>query len=231
MQTKKITKCFRFVNENLTSHQDGVTKWEVGKWNKITGKLVPCESGLHASLTPLESLNNVYGDRWFMTEARGEIVKKENKFCANEMRIVREIPIEVIKRFALFCAKDCLINYEKEYPNDKRVSDCIKATEDYLDGKITLDELSAARSAAWSAWSAWSAESAARSARSAAWSAAWSAESAARSARSAESAAWSARSAAWSAAWSAESAARSARSAAEKRQNKELNRLIKEYAK
>lgn len=203
--------CYRFVKEDMTSNKDGVTKWKIGKWNKVEGKLKCCSNGLHASLTPRESLNNIYGDRWFIAEYRGNISKEDDKFCANEMRLIKEIPIIVIKRFALFCAKQCLKNYEKQYPDDKRVSECIRITELYLDGKATLKELSAAESAAWS------------TARSAAWSAAWFARYAAESA--ALSAARSARYAAESAAWSA------AESAALSAQNKELLRLIKEYAK
>jgi hypothetical protein len=241
----KTIKCFRWVKDDLTS-KNGTMTWETGKWNKVNGELKMCENGLHAYTDAFESINNVFGNRWFVSEARGKILKEKNStnICSDEMRLNKEIPSIVWKRFALFCAKDCLKNYEKEYPNDKRVSDCIKATEDFLDGKITKGELIKARSAAWSAESA--AESVAELvARSAAWSAAWSAESAAESARSAESA-WSA---AWSAARSAESAARSARSAAEsarsaawsawsaaesvakKRQKQELLRLIKEYVK
>lgn len=224
---KKITS-YRWLKDNMTS-ENGVMSWELGKWNKVDGKLEICSNGLHAYTCPLESINNIFGNRWFIAEAKGEIIKEENKICCSEMRVIKEIPDIVFKKFALFCAKDALKYYKKEYPNDKRVSDCIKAVEDYLDGKISLAELNAAWSAAWSAArSAWSAaRSATRSARSAAESAA---ESAARSARSA---AWSAESAAWSAAWSAESAesaAWSARSAAEKRQIKELKSLIKEYA-
>ena len=169
--------CYRFVKENMNSDKDNKTKWVLKKWNKQSDKLICCKNGLHASLTPLDSLNNIYGDRWFIAEYKGKISKQENKFCASEMRLIKEIPIEVIKRFALFCAKDCLKNYIKKYPDDKRVSNCIQATEDYLDGKITLKELSAAESAAgsaaWSAaWSAWSAWSAAGSAAWSAWSAA-----------------------------------------------------------
>jgi len=211
---QKITKCFRFVNKDMTSNRDRKTKWEIGKWNKQEGDLECCKNGLHASLTPLESLNNIYGDRWFIAEARGKIVKEDNKFCASEMRLINEIPVIVIKRFALFCEKQCLKNYEKEYPNDSRVSECIRITELYLDGEVTIDELSAAKSAAWLA-----AESAAKSA---AWLAAESA------AWLAKSAAWSAESAAWLAAKSAESAAWSAVKSA---QNKELMRLIKEHIK
>ena len=218
--------CYRFVNENMTSNYDGETEWKLGEWKKVEGKLKCCSNGLHASLTPLQSLNNVYGSRWFIAEYRGKIVKEDNKFCASEMKLIKEIPIIVVKRFALFCAKDCLKYYEKEYPNDNRIAECIKTTEDYLDGKATIDEQSvaesAAQSAAESSESAWSAVWSARSVRSA--------ESAV-SAESASSAAWSAVwSAAWTAVWSARSV-RSVRSAAKKRQEKELKRLIKEHAK
>jgi hypothetical protein len=91
-------------------------------------------------------------------------------------------------------------NYEKMYPDDKRVRNAIEAKKKFIDELITSEELSAAESAAKSA-----AESAAKSA-------AWSARSAAKSAAesAAKSAAWSAESAAWSAAWSARSAAKSA---------------------
>ena len=202
----KTIKCYRFVTNGLKSDYDKNTGWEIGKWNKIDVESICYKSGFHASLTPLQSLNNVFGNRWFIAEARGKIDKNNDKFCSTEMRIVKEIPIEVIKRFALFCAKDCLKNYEKEYPDDKRVSDCIRITELYLDGKATLEEFRAAKSAAVSA----------------AWSAAWSA---------AVSAAWSAECAAWSAARSAAWSAECARMGAEKRQEKELKRLIKEYCK
>ena len=99
-------------------------------------------------------------------------------------------------------------NYNKAYPDDTRISDCIETTKRYLEGNCTLQVLeAAARSAARSATESttWSA---ARSAAESTESAAWSARSAARSA--AESAAWStesAMSAAESAAESAESAA------------------------
>jgi hypothetical protein len=218
----KTIKCYRWVKEDMTS-ENGKMSWKLKKWNKVDGELKLCANGLHAYTCPLESIKNRFGDKWFIAEAKGKSINDETKICCSEMRLVKEIPDMVFKRFALFCAKDCLKNYETEYPKDKRVSDCIKATEDYLDGKIKIDELNAAESAAESAWSA-------------TWSAAESAaESAARSARSA---AWSAAESAWSAAWSAaesaaESAARSARSAAwsaaEERQKKELLRLIEEY--
>jgi hypothetical protein len=220
---------YKFIGKNMKS-RNGNHTWEIGKWYKEKDIKI-CKKGFHACKRPIDALEYVYGDKFFIVEYKGKIITEGNKFVSQEMRLIKEIPIIVLKRFALFCAKYCLKNYEKEYPNDKRVSDCIKATEEYLDGKISLDELSAARSAAWSA--AWSAtRSAARfAARSAAESAESAAESAARSAATsaAESAAESAESAARFAAWSAaRSAARlAARLAARSAQNKELLRLIK----
>jgi hypothetical protein len=127
-------------------------------------------------------------------------------------------------RMSIDFALECLANFEKAYPDDTRPRSAIEAAGLFLDGKITLQELETARSAAESA--VWSVESAARSAaRSAVW---WSAWFAARSA--AESAVWSvesaarfaARSAAESAVWSVESAARSAVWSAAQERNAEI---------
>jgi len=147
-------------------------------------------------------------------------------------------------RFAIFCADQCLSNFEKVYSDDERPREAVIAAKAWLLNPSDDVAESAAESAAWSARSAaesaaWSAaESAAESARSAAWSArsaaesaAWSAAWSARSA--AESAAWRARSAAWSAARSAAwSAARSATwSAAWSAANKQLEHMLSKAAK
>jgi hypothetical protein len=103
-------------------------------------------------------------------------------------------------RMSIDFALECLANFEKAYPDDTRPRSAIEAAGLFLDGKITLQELETAWSAAESA--VWSVESAAWSAAE---SAVWSVESAV------ESAVWSAVwSAAESAVWSAWFAARSA---------------------
>ena len=140
-------KCYRFVKDDLTSEK-GEMSWKIGEWNKVNGKIVCCSNGLHAGLTPRDSLRNVYGQRWFVSEARGEIVNQNNKFASREMRLVQEIPKIVLQKFALWCATDSLKFYESKSPNDTRVSDCLKATEDFLDGKIKMDDLNKKRQAA-----------------------------------------------------------------------------------
>ncbi len=129
----------------------------------------------------------------------------------------RVAPLKTLQQWSVECAEYVLENFEKKFPNDNRVRDCIEVTKKVINGEL---EESVARSAAESA--VWSAASAAQSAAESAWSVARSAaESAVWSAVwSAASAAQSAAESAWSAAWSAaesavQSAAESAWSAAE----------------
>ena len=60
----------------------------------------------------------------------------------------------------------------KKYSQDKRPELAIKAARDFAEGRITRDELAAARDAAWAAWAAaWAARAAAWAAGAAAWAA------------------------------------------------------------
>ena len=52
---------------------------------------------------------------------------------------------------SILCAESVLHIYEKEYPNDSRVRDCIEATKKYIKGECHLDELIKKKSAAYAA--------------------------------------------------------------------------------
>ena len=136
--------CYRFVQEDLTS-ANGEMSWRVGEWNAVEGTILCCSSGLHASLTPRDSLRHVYGQRWFTAQARGEISRQGDKFAASEMRLVEEIPAAALRRFAVWCAKDGLDRLERRDPLDGRIGRCIQATEGYLDGELPEKELLEAR--------------------------------------------------------------------------------------
>ena len=173
---------YRFVTDDLKS-KNGEVQWEIGKWQKHDGELKLCKSGFHASKEPLYSLNYVFGSRWFICEARGKILEDDDKFCAEEMRLLREIPDlkRLMVRFAVDCAKRCLPRFEKVFPEDERPREAIEAAEVWFKNPTEENRRaaeSAAESAAWSA-AGLAAESAARSA-------AWSAGAAAGSAGLAE---------------------------------------------
>ena len=99
-----------------------------------------------------------------------------------------------LRLFACECAEEVLLIYEREYPKDSRPRKAIETARRYANGEATLEELDAAKDAAWAA------------ARDAARAAAW--DAARDAARAAEAAAWdAARAAAWDAARDAARAA------------------------
>ena len=113
-------KCYRFVKDDLSS-ENGQMTWEIGEWNKVSGKITCCSNGLHASLTPRDSMRNVYGQRWFISEARGEIDKLDSKFAAREMRIIQEIPTEVLQNSPSGALKIVLNTMKKD---SQKTSEC-----------------------------------------------------------------------------------------------------------
>ena len=161
---------FKFVHSDLKS-DSGDCQWEIGEWKEHTEKLELCKSGFHASKNAGDAFleYSSLGERFFLVEYDGKILKGEDKFVAQKMRLIKEINVNISRELAIFCAEYSLKNYEVEYPNDKRPREAIDAAKNYLKNpsKENLDKLNAAESAAESA--AWSA------ARSAAWSAAGSA--------------------------------------------------------
>jgi hypothetical protein len=160
----KTIKGFRFVKKNMAS-ESGNAKWKVGEWKKHEGEVELCEAGFHMCESPLDSLDNIYGERWFTAEARGKVKKGKDKLVASEMRLMQEIPSEkVCVEFAIACARRALPRFEKKYPNDSRPREAIESAEAWLKSptesnrkKARSAAESAARSAAWSAGSAWSA--------------------------------------------------------------------------
>ena len=206
---------YKFVRENLKS-EHGDIQWAPGEWQKCEGELSLCKNGLHASQKPVDSLNYIFGTRWFKCEAKGgRILKGSDKFCAPEMRLLQEIPKKVLIQFAIDCARKVLPVFEREYPNDKRPRKAIEAAEIYL--KYPSE---AAREAAWAAneaaWAAFLAAWAACATR-----AAW----AASAAREATRAACATRGAT-SAARAASAAREAANEAMKKWQNRHLLNLI-----
>ncbi len=67
------------------------------------------------------------------------------------LRATTECSKEVAQEIALWCADKSLPIFEKEFPNDNRVRECIEATRKYLAGEIELSDLTAARNAAYRA--------------------------------------------------------------------------------
>jgi len=168
--------CYRFVTEDLRS-ENGDEQWSIGEWKKVDGELELCRVGLHACRTPYQSINYVYGTRWFKAEARGNILEYFDKFCASEMRLIKEIPITVIHQWMVDCAYRVLPIYEQQHPEDNRPRKALEAKQAWIDNPC--EETARAAKAAWdavktaddAAWAAWAAVKTADDAAWAAWAA------------------------------------------------------------
>ena len=209
---------YKFVTANMKSREGNIT-WKLGEWQKHEGNIVPCESGFHACQEPRDAFENyIYGDRFFIVEARGKIKKENDKFVASEMRLISEVDLKRVSvEWAIYCASLVLSIYEKEYPTDNRPRKAIEAAEKWLENPNEKNRIAAKAAAA---------------AAKAADAAAWAADTAAGAAWAGDAAAWAAAEGAAATAWAAEAAAAKAADAAwaaEKKQNTQLKKIIKKW--
>ena len=147
-------QAWHFVGDTL---RDGSPVPPDGKWLAHSGKLVLCESGLHASPDPFDALQYAPGPILCLVELGGKIVKDADKYVASRRKILRRMDAtELLRYFARMQALSVIHLWD---PPD--------VVLDYL---MTGDESiwDAARDAAWDARDA-----ARAAARDAAWAAAW----------------------------------------------------------
>jgi hypothetical protein len=140
---------YKWLKDDMRSANGCEPPWEIGVWKKTEEPLVMCSVGYHASENPVHSLKYKCGNRLFIVEADGTLIKDEDKFVASEMRIVQELPAkEIIIQFALACAKNCLFRFEGLYPDDPRPRQAIEAVEKYIAGIIEPEVVAYAADAA-----------------------------------------------------------------------------------
>jgi hypothetical protein len=67
--------------------------------------------------------------------------------------LVRKCDLTLTQKrlLAVHCAKQVLPIYEKRYPKDKRIHECVEATEQFIKGEIDIDTLRKKRAAAYAA--------------------------------------------------------------------------------
>jgi hypothetical protein len=120
-----------------------------GRWLPKVANLELCISGYHGCKDGdiLEYLR----DNIYEIETRGKVLDGDDKFTAQQIRLVRKCEgwNEVTARlFACNCAAHVLHIFEKKYPEDKRPRECIEMARKFARGKATREELASARDAA-----------------------------------------------------------------------------------
>jgi len=181
------------------------TAWpvDVGKWTQRTAPVL-CISGWHGveERHVLNHLPSQLGAELWEIEIKGKRVDGEDKFAAEQMRLVHHLGSTTAKNLRLFSsdvAEDVIDLFEVKYPDDNRPRNAIEVARRFANGEVSTEEMAAARAAAWGA--AGDAGAAAGYAGAAAGYARDAARDAARGA--ARVGAGYARDAAWAAAWGA----------------------------
>jgi hypothetical protein len=187
---------------------------EIGKTYRAVGALEMCRNGMHASQRILDALEYAPGSICCRVVVGGQILVASDKMVAETRTVLGMVDAtQILHEFACLCAEDVLKRIVS--PVDPRSLAAIKAKRDWLEGKISSDELCAARAAAWDAASDAAKDTACDAACDAVRDAAWDAAKAAAWA-AARAAAWDAvrdaacdavRDAAWDAAMAAARAA------------------------
>jgi len=156
-------KAWHFTSDTL---RDGRPVPADGVVLRHTGKMVLCQSGLHASPTPFEALQYAPGPHLFLVECGGKIIcgtgeQKDKLICSERTIIARMDSTPLLREFARMQALSVVHLWEPQ-----------QVVLDYL---MTGDE--DIRASAWAA--AWAAPAASAWAGASAWAAARAAAAAA----------------------------------------------------
>ena len=149
-------------------HGDG-REVKVGETLTVTGKIVACERGLHASLRAIDALEYAPGATICRVRLSGTIVGHSgDKLAASERTVLwMADATRTLHEFAVWVARQALLGERKRGREpDKRSWEALRVKALWIRGKATDAELAAARDAAWAA------RDAAWAARDAAWAAA-----------------------------------------------------------
>lgn len=115
--------------------------------------LNPCEEGIENFETQYPNFEGTIVD----------ILKLDNvPFDDKVWLATKVVDLKTLQLWSVECAESVLHIYEKEFPNDKRVRECLEVTRKVINGELPVED---AENVDWSA-----AESAAESALSAAMS-------------------------------------------------------------
>ena len=140
---KKIYR-YKFLREGMKS-ENGDHVWEVGRKYTFKDSLELCKSGFHASKGIYQAFSYVQGEILVKVECSGKHLSDDTKEVWSEMKVTRCWKWQKIDSvlFSIYAARLVLDNYEKEYPNDKRVRQAIEAAENYAKNPIEENMLAA----------------------------------------------------------------------------------------
>ena len=106
-----------------------------------------CESGMHASIRPIDALKYAPGPIICRVEVSGDVIRGDDKLVGRHRKVLAMADAtRTLHEFAVAQARSAL---ELTGEKDERCFAALEAKILWLDGKITDDDLARARAAAW----------------------------------------------------------------------------------
>ncbi len=167
---------WHFLREDRRLQFEPYTLVEPGQTLHISGPLMMCMCGLHASKRALDALRYAPGPIACRVQLSGDMLEKDDKLCARERTCLWVLDAtKVLHEFACWCAEQALLRERAAGREpDPRSWAAIEAKRRWLRGEVSNSELCTARDAATdAAWITYwiAAGTAARDAAWAAWAA------------------------------------------------------------
>ena len=94
-------KGYKALDWDMRAAYGNEMQFELGKTYSVNGEVVPCKNGFHFC-EKIEYLNcyyNIADSRIFEVEADGTIIKSEDKYVAERIKLVRELSKEEISKY------------------------------------------------------------------------------------------------------------------------------------
>lgn len=136
---------YHFVGDTLRS---GDPVPADGAWLEVSGPLILCEHGLHASRHPFDALKHAPGPILCRVQLEGDILEEADKLVATRRRIVRRIDsTDLCRHFARACARDVLHLWDAL----PVVRQYLETGDETLRGAACTAAEAAARASAWDA--------------------------------------------------------------------------------
>ncbi len=122
-------------------------QWKEKTWYKCEKKLEMCESVFHGSKLIFDAMRYVQPDIIAKVQVKGGNIIQSDKQCWEYMRIVKYWKLKKKDHVAIsiYCAELVLHNFEREYPDDKRVRNAIEVAKKWLKIPSKKNAASAAR--------------------------------------------------------------------------------------
>ena len=164
-------KLYKILDKDGRSCNGGDTKWflpkkqkdgtwKSGKWMPIIqGELITCKNGYH--LCREKDLLNWLNESIYEAEYKGIILESDNKVVVRQARLLRKCEnwdARTARLFACWCVRNTPLENGGtvwDLLTDERSKNAVAIAEQFANGKVTEEELRAAREAAWgAAWGA-----------------------------------------------------------------------------